>query len=60
MADNDDPGVDRARLVRGNFVGNAIQEIAGLAGCLSPLNMAIGQFVNYPSLPDAEVGDTDG
>lgn len=38
---------DRSSSVMANFAGNAAQEIPGLTGAFAPLNMAIGQFVEY-------------
>jgi hypothetical protein len=40
---------DSSRSVFANFAGNAASELPGVAGAFGPLNMAIGQFVEYGS-----------
>lgn len=39
--------VDQTRSVVANFVGNAVQELPGIAGAMGPMNMALGQFAEY-------------
>lgn len=38
---------DRSRGVLANFVGNAAQDIPGVAGSFGALNVAVGQFAEY-------------
>lgn len=38
---------ERTGSVTANYLGNAAQEIPGVTGAFGPLNMAIGQFVEY-------------
>lgn len=38
---------DRSRSVMANFMGNAAQDIPGVAGSMGALNVAVGQFAEY-------------
>jgi hypothetical protein len=49
--------VDQTRSVVANFAGNAIQELPGVGAAFGPLNMAIGQFAEYASEGNIQLGN---
>ena len=48
--------LDRSRGVLANFVGNAAQDIPGVAGSFGALNVAVGQFAEYATEGGIKLG----